>query len=238
MSEAGRQALAAEYTRVLIMAAQARARGLDRSPEIATLQNYSNLQLLAMRLVRDFSAGGPPVSAEEVESYYREHAGDYQSVVLSRISVPAEPNHAGDGPARTAARAQAVRERAAAGGEGAAFQDESRLGPVPCLSLPDAVRPVCALAPGEVSAPIPDGAGFVIYRVESRRARGLDELREDIVAAIQRLRVQRDIEHARTPVALDLDARYFGQLPGGELAHKHGMTLPASSSMAGHDHHR
>ena len=46
MSADGRQALAAEYARLVIMAAEARRRGLDQLPEMRTLLDFSALQLL------------------------------------------------------------------------------------------------------------------------------------------------------------------------------------------------
>src|SRR5262245_60827420 len=55
MDQASRQSLATEYSRLLIMAAEARRRHIDLSPELQTLLAFSKLQLLADRLVRDIT---------------------------------------------------------------------------------------------------------------------------------------------------------------------------------------
>ena len=92
MSADGRQSLAAEYSRLLIMASEARRRGLDQLPELQTLLDFSALQLLGARLVRDINGSVSPVSSDEVEKYFRDHGRDYQEVILSRIFVPAHVN--------------------------------------------------------------------------------------------------------------------------------------------------
>ena len=110
MSPTDRQILAAEYARLLIMAAHARAQAIDRSPEFETLLKFSTLQLLSSQLVKQMNAAAPPVTAEAEEAYYREHARDYQEVALARIFIPPQPDHGGRGAAATAARAEDFRK--------------------------------------------------------------------------------------------------------------------------------
>ena len=111
MSADGRQALAAEYARLVIMATEARRRGLDQLPEMRTLLDFSALQLLGSRLVRDINGSVLAVSSDEIEKYFHDHERDYREVVLSRIFVPAHVN----GKAKTdaaAGRAEQARTRA------------------------------------------------------------------------------------------------------------------------------
>jgi hypothetical protein len=246
MSAPNRQALAADYSRLLIMAAEARRRGIDRSPELQTLIHYSTLQVLASRLVYQMNAAAPAISAEDIEKYFANHATDYQEVVLSRIFVPAHPNHNGDGYSEAEAAAQAARLRILNGEEFSRVATElssssgpinSPLGPVRCASLPEGVRPVCSLTQWEVSSPVKDAGGYSIYRLDSRTVKELADVREEVRQTIERERLQHELESARTPVSLDLNEQYFGHLPTPELAHKHGMALPNTSSGDPHQSH-
>jgi hypothetical protein len=250
MSSTDRQILAAEYARVLIMAAHARAQTIDRSPEFETLLKFSTLQLLSSQLVKHMNAAAPPVTAAAEEAYYREHARDYQDVALARIFIPPQPDHGGRGAAATAARAEDFRNRALSGEDFASLQREAAGGspdavapaqpwaPVLCSNLPEAIRQVCDLRPGEISPPLPEGPGFSIYRLELKHSREFAAVRQDIHTTIERLRLQTELEKVRTPLALDLDESYFGKLPNSDVAHKHGMHFPATSVPAsGHDGH-
>ena len=94
----------------MIMAAEARRRGLDQLPEMRTLLNFSALQLLGSRLVREINGSALPVSSEEVEQYFHAHERDYREVVLSRIFVPV----AVKGEGKAAERAEQARTRVTA----------------------------------------------------------------------------------------------------------------------------
>lgn len=241
MSADGRQSLAAEYSRLLIMAAEARRRGFDQLPEIQTLLKFSALQVFATKLVREISAQPPLISPSEVEQYFREHKRDYQEVLLSRILVSSKVKDTSHSGIPAAERAEAVRTRAIDGEDFAVLQREItgapetagsnvRMGPIPCQSLPEAHRQVCDLQSGEVSMVLADTLGYVIYRLESRRSWGLEEVRDQIRAILERQRVQEEIQSVRTPISLELDERYFGKLPKSNVAIEHGMHFPAAKT--------
>jgi hypothetical protein len=237
MSADGRRALAAEYSRLLIMGAEARRRGLDQLPEIRTLLEFSSLQLLGSKLVRDINSAASPVSSDEVDKYFRDHERDYQEVVLSRLFLPAQGNGENKDVTLAAARAEQIRSRALHGEDFLALQREIkdasqnvRLGPMPCRSLPEAHRSVCDLKPNEISNTLSDSSGYSIYRLESRRRLGLDDVRADIKATLERQRVQEQIHKVRTPVSMNLDEQYFGKLPKPDLANHHGMHFPNATT--------
>jgi len=249
MSADGRQSLASEYARLLIMAAEARRRQIDKSADAETLEKFSGLQVLAAQLVREITAHPPAVSQVDVERYFSEHQRDYQEVVLSRILVPSEANGTAQNGASAAQRAAAIRARAVKGEDFALLQREVngdldaapkvRMGPMPCQSLPESHRPACDLRPGEISPVLDGGSGCAIYRLESRHDWKLDEVRDQIRTKLERERVQQEIHEARTPVALELDQGYFGNLPKPDVAEHHGMQMPAakSTSAAEETHH-
>jgi hypothetical protein len=250
MDAASRQSLAAEYARLLIMASEARRRGIDRSSVSETLLKYTALQVLAAQLVRDITANARPVSDEEVNAYFQNHARDYQEVVVSRIVVPAPPQRSKHRSLEPAALARAMRTRAIQGEDFTALQREIsgipsggpepnvRIGPLPCLALPETDRPTCDLKEGEISPVFTDKLGYFIYRLESTHNRRPDEVGDEIRAMLERQRVQREIETVRTPASLELDERYFGKLPSPDLAAAHGMHFPPAknSTPAGEAH--
>jgi bifunctional DNA-binding transcriptional regulator/antitoxin component of YhaV-PrlF toxin-antitoxin module len=249
MSIDARQSLAAEYSRLLIMAAEARRRGLDQLPELQTLVKFSELQILGARLVRDINASAPPISQEEIANYFRDHQRDYQEVTLSRIFVPDHSSRPNQHESQAAARAEQARTRATRGETFAALQSEIKdassntsLGPMHCRSLPEAHRQVCDLQPGEISNILVDKSGYSIYRLESKRLRELDDVRDEIRATLERQHIQGQIQQFRTPASLELNQAYFGKLPESDVASHHGMHFPHAkpvlSSDQTHAHHQ
>lgn len=235
-----RLSLAADYSRLLIMAAEARRRHVDDQPEIAALLQFSTLQVLASRLVQEISARPSAVSDGDIERYFREHQRDYQEVSLIRVLVSSKPMDNGHNAVPPRERALALRARAAGGedfavlglaagsGSPEAAGSNGKLGPMPCQSLPEGHRQVCDLRPGEISAVLPDSLGFVFYRLESLRARTLEDVHGLIRSKLERQRTQEEIESIRTPLGLDLDEGYFGKLPTAHVANEHGMHFPAT----------
>jgi len=237
-----RQSLAAEYSRQLILAAEARRRGLDQLPEFQTLLQFSALQLLGARLVKDINGNVPVISPDEIHKYFRDHERDYRQVTLSRIVMPAQSGQPGED---AADRAEQIRKRAISGEDFAALQREltggeinTQIGPISCRSLPETHQPVCALALKDISPVIADNAGYSIYRLESKVFRELAEVRDDIRAILERLHVQEQIQKVRTPVLLELDEKYFGALPKPDVAHQHGMQFPAARTVSSEQTHR
>ena len=238
MTTANRQSLATEYSRLLIMAAEARQRGIDQQPEFQTLLQFTALQLMATRLVREINAAPEAVSAADVQKYLRDHRTDYREVSLDSIVVPAQPGRPGQGSVPAVERAQALHKRLLDGERFSAVQAEvngstvaeSTVSRKPswlrCTSLPEAQRSVCDLEPGQISNPIAEGQNYLIYRLESRRDLKPEDVGDDVRALLARQRTDQEIHRVRTPVSLLLDERYFGKLPKPDLAEKHGLHYP------------
>lgn len=246
MDGTSRQALSGEYAQLLIMAIAARSQKVDQTPEVRTLLNFSRLQILSSQLVKKINSNPPKVSAAEVETYMREHARDYEQVVVRRIMIAARANDASakstvDGGTSRAALAQSIHERALKGEDFDQLQREvsgpatsgastdTRIGPASCLILPVEHNEVCGLQPGAVSNVITDPRGFYIYRMESRQGRPGDEVRKEVREKLERERLQKVLENLRTPVALQLDERYFGKLPEPHLGNMHGLHFPVTA---------
>jgi bifunctional DNA-binding transcriptional regulator/antitoxin component of YhaV-PrlF toxin-antitoxin module len=83
-----RRQLATAYSRMLVMAADAERRGLDKQPQYDETLRFARLQILSQRLSRDVQAESQKVPDADIEKYYKDNAGDYDQATLLRIFVP------------------------------------------------------------------------------------------------------------------------------------------------------
>jgi hypothetical protein len=83
-----RRQLATSYSRMLVMAADAERRGLDKQPQYDETLRFARLQILSQRLSRDLQAESQKVPDADIEKYYKDNAGDYDQATLLRIFVP------------------------------------------------------------------------------------------------------------------------------------------------------
>jgi hypothetical protein len=241
MPESSRISLASEYARLLIMAAAAQQRGIDQTEDFKTLVKYATLQLLSTRLVRDIN-GHPNkvVSEADIDRYLSDHEGDYQQVTFDKVVLPKNSGIAGKS-ISAEAYANELHRRAVNGESftklqaevtGLSAQDAAghgRVGPISCLSLLESQRQVCRMKPGEISPVLQDQTGFSILKLVALQAVLRDQAKAQVRELLKRQALQTEIESVRTPVALNLDERYFGKLPSADVAHKHGMHTPSAT---------
>lgn len=83
-----RRQLATAYSRMLVMAADAERRGLDKQPQYDETLRFARLQILSQRLSHDLQAESQKVPDADIEKYYKDNAGDYDQATLLRIFVP------------------------------------------------------------------------------------------------------------------------------------------------------
>jgi hypothetical protein len=242
MSTSNRLSLASEYARLLIMAAEAEGRGISKSKDFQALAKFSTLQMLSTQLVRDINGDATlKASSADADQYFAAHVNDYQEVTFDQIVVPIQNgsmSHKGE-PAGD--RANKLRSRVLQGESFAELQAEvtgrpsqaaaaaGRVGPIRCLSLQESLRKVCSLKAEEISEVIGDGNSLVIAKMVSRRALPLADVRDEIRSTLERQRLQSELDRVRNPVSMQLDERYFGELPAQDVAHKHGMQFPSAT---------
>jgi bifunctional DNA-binding transcriptional regulator/antitoxin component of YhaV-PrlF toxin-antitoxin module len=83
-----RRQLATTYSRMLVMAADAGRRGLDKQPQYDETLRFARLQILSQRLSRDLRDESQKVPDADIEKYYKDNVGDYEQATLLRIFVP------------------------------------------------------------------------------------------------------------------------------------------------------
>jgi parvulin-like peptidyl-prolyl isomerase len=127
-----RQAVARQYAELLVMANEARKRGIQRKPSTQELMRISQIQVLAQSLMQDLNEKSAPTPAE-VAQYHSENKPAFEEAIVRRLFIPKEaspatppagsdpkaatpaaPAPAAD-PAATKAFAEKARGRAAAG---------------------------------------------------------------------------------------------------------------------------
>lgn len=128
-----KQAVGRQYAEILVMANEARKRGIQRRPNTQELMRISQLQVLAQSLLQDLNEKSAPTPAE-TERYYSDNKAAFEEAIVRRLFIPKEappatpPAGAADAkpatpagaapapdPAAQKAFADKVRGRAAAG---------------------------------------------------------------------------------------------------------------------------
>ena len=198
-----------------LLAARARAAGLQQQPDVAEslaragADGFERERILAQALLDDLLAGDP-VGDVEIQAYYRANADAYTQPERVRIlrAILA------DMPSARQARA-ALRAGADAAGLANATADRGRAGELWLQrhAEPDPLaRAAFELAAGETSEVIAVSGGYAVLRVEDRepaRQRPLDEVRAGIVARLEQQRDQQDrsalLAELRANTAIEID---------------------------------
>jgi PPIC-type PPIASE domain len=93
MNAQTRRRLADVYPRLLIMAHEARKRGLENDPKYKELLQFSRLQILSQELGRSIKEDADKVPDAEIEKYYKANPEAFEQASLLRLFVPKEKQH-------------------------------------------------------------------------------------------------------------------------------------------------
>ncbi len=157
-----------------------------------------------------------------------------KQVEPSKNSKPTEPkvdeSQAQQKAAEEAMTAEAnkLRARAAAGEDFEKLQKEafefaglkasspsSDLGKVRRMNLPPSQSSVMDLKPGEVSQSISDPSGHYIYKIVTKEALPLSQVKEDIRGTLQSQKVRDAMQAIEQSGTAELNDAYFGAAPAG-----------------------
>lgn len=160
-----------------------------------SLREYRDLlrrQVIASELVNDFINARISLLTPEIEQYYKNHLAEYttpEEITLSEILITAA-----DGDAAALARAEDLHRRLLGGEPFAALASQYSRGPTAdkggsigsylgAKLHPDTAGAVSGLGEGGISNPQKLQEGYVIYRVDARKApmvRPLEEVKDEI----------------------------------------------------------
>lgn len=221
-----RRNLAQRYVELLAIANAAEKAGVQKSPEFALLR----LRALAEAYQRELDEKYRNPPPAEVDAYYKQHQGDFDSVTLRRIYVP-KNDPAGKGSAdekaaftkKATALADDLRDRAAKGGDLDALQKEAysklgltssppttQVGPVRKGALPPATeKELFALNAGGV-AKVDEPTAIVIYKVENKQTLPMATVKDEIARTLHRQKMEARLKEITAGVKADYNDTYFG----------------------------
>jgi chemotaxis protein histidine kinase CheA len=80
--------LASVLPRFIGMSAQAKKRGLDKTPQFEETVKFAKMQILTTELQRSIQDEAAKISPEDLENYYKEHADTFEQFNVDRLFVP------------------------------------------------------------------------------------------------------------------------------------------------------
>jgi peptidyl-prolyl cis-trans isomerase C len=214
---------ATRYAQALLLATVAEKEGLDKDPRTQVMLKLARTQALAQVVVLSRQQQALP-PAEEVQKYYQENQPKYAQVTARRLFLPSNGGNAGQNDAQKA-EAEKLQRRAAAGEdfdklESEAYKSAGWQNPPPTQlklraspSLPPDQQSVFKLNPGEVSQVFSSPAGYSIYKLESKGAVPLSEVKPEIEHELQENRLKTSMDSLLRSGAPVLNDAYFGPPP-------------------------
>lgn len=88
--------LANVLPRLIAMSAEAKKKGLDKSPRYEETVKFAKMQILTNELQRSIQEEGSKVPPEEIATYYKEHPDAFEQYNLDRIFIPRSKQDADD----------------------------------------------------------------------------------------------------------------------------------------------
>ncbi len=240
-----RQSFAQNYGKLLLIANEARKRGIQNDPSIQTMMEFAKLQVLAQELGKRLQKQANDVPQSAVDAYYKEHVKDFETADLQRVIVP-KPTASKEKPVdETAEKAFAdkIRERWVAGEDPTKLQAEAyehaanKVQPPPVdlggrrRGAVQAEIPVFDLKAGEVSQPINNQSAFFIYKLVTKETAPLAQVQDEIKRTLSGQRLQTEMDKVTKAGEVEMNDSYFGTTPKPASAAKPaGTTKPAPST--------
>ena len=236
MPAQGRQQLADNYSKIFVMAADARKHDIEKEARTQEVMKFIQSQVLANLYNQHLQEQAKEVPAADVEKYYNEHKSDFDEATLRRVyipkNLPADAKKLSD--ADRSALAADVDKRAKAGEDFNALQKEvfDKLGikssPPPTdmgaqrakgSLTPEEAKAIFALEPGQVTDVVSTQVGDFVYKVVSKRTVPLNDARQELQATLSRERYNDQLGAVFAPISVKLNPEYFGpnaavSLPG------------------------
>jgi len=230
-SPQSKQQFANNYPRLLVMAREAQARGLDKSARFEQILAYARLQILSQELVRDFREDAAKVTEKDIADYYRQNAAAFERVSLDRVFVPlrkqmqAPISRAEEKPAEEEMQkvAEGLHARAMAGEDFATLQKDAyeaagMKGAVPVAllekmrrnQLPPAHASVFDMKPGQISDVIKDNGGYYVYKLNVRDQEPEQEAAGEIRSTLEQQRFHDMMDKMNHSYTTESNQAYFG----------------------------
>ena len=90
MNPAMKRRLADLYPKMLVMAHEARKRGLENDPKYKEILQFAKLQILSQELSRSLKDESEKIPDADIEKYYKDNVSAYQQADMKRLFIPKE----------------------------------------------------------------------------------------------------------------------------------------------------
>ena len=90
MNAAMKRRLADLYPKMLVMAHEARKRGLENDPKYKEILQFAKLQILSQELSRSLKEESEKIPDADIEKYYKDNTSAFQQADMKRLFIPKE----------------------------------------------------------------------------------------------------------------------------------------------------
>ncbi len=246
MPPAMKREKANQLAQLIAVAAAGEKSGVLNTPEGEQNLKLAKLQALANSYARQLQQNSKPTDAQ-LQALYDASADKYQQATIQQLFVP--PLKPVEGktadPDAQKARAEKFRERAVAGEPFDKLQKEALEGtsvqaPPPASEItvqkekvPAARAFIFDLKAGEVSQPVTEPSGSVLYKVVSKSTLPFAQVKDTLAQQVQQQNFQSALEAVVKSATPTLNDEYFGPATpqptlGGpvSMSPAHGATAP------------
>ena len=222
MPDRKRRDFAVDYVDFLMKANKAEKMGIDKSPNYKEQMRIARIQILSKLLTKAIQEEASQISNSDIESYYRDNALTFETAEMDRIYIP-KTGQTFVSEQTMKQEAERLYARAYAGEGFSKLQAEAYLLAgiksgvqstsirIRRVSLPPNQVLVMSLQPGQISPILADPNGYVIYRLNTKEALPLDQVREEIKATLRSHRVQEEMRDVEESATSTLNELYFSR---------------------------
>jgi len=222
-----RRNFARNYAEFLAVEAAARNGGLLDTPRFREVIEWARLRAITDLYRRELQEKYRNPPQNEIDTHYKQHFADFETVKLSRILIPRENSSAADKKEfdqRARQAADTARERAAQGEDPARIQRDAYtalgLAAPPLADLGTRRRAdlvaeegahIFSLKPNDVSQVQIEAKSYVIYKVISKDALPLEQVKTDIAREIYQQKFKQAIKSVIDAAPAEFNEQYFEQ---------------------------
>jgi len=226
----GKQQFADTVTRMLVLAGEARKRKMDQTEKFKEQIQFSEANLLAAQLSQRVSED-VKVDEPRLRKFFEDHRCEYQTWRARQILVratgsplPVKPGEKDLSDEEALAKAQDVRKRLVGGADFAelarAESDDTtganggEIGQVRHGSVaPSFEEALCKMNAGELSQPVKTQFGYHIIELESKEAKGFDDVKAELEQRVRPEAAKQAIDDMIAKTKVVKDPEYYGDAP-------------------------
>ena len=220
--EGTRASFAMQYGEMLVIANEAKKRGLDKDHDTQLLLQFSQLQVLANSMLHSLQEQ-TRLTDDDIRKYYDEHLADYGGVAVQRVMIPTSHGAKKQGSEAPEALAEQIPKRFVAGEDAAKLQQEifDKFGfkNLPSTSLvlrpsdlSQMEEPITRMKVGEISPALYDGMSYSIYKSEGPKPLPFAAVKQEIEGILIQQKVKAGFDALLTEKKPELNSQFFTPL--------------------------